>query len=57
MRFLRTVATFLFLTASVVAVNAQLPTGSINGIGKDASGRVIEGVHILAEGRAAGFSA
>jgi hypothetical protein len=29
-------------------MNAQLPSGSINGISKDPSGRVIQGVHVVA---------
>ena len=48
MRFLRTLATFLSIIAIVAALKAQLPAGSINGIGKDSSGRTIEGLHVLA---------
>ena len=54
MRFLRTFVTNLSLIACVIAVQAQLPIGSIDGIAKDSSGRVIEGAHINATEEAQG---
>ena len=46
-RFIRSLATVVCLIAYVLPMNAQLPTGSIDGISKDPSGRVIQGVHIV----------
>ena len=48
MRLFRCFAVATCLVACVLPMNAQLPTGSIDGISKDSSGRVIQGVHIVA---------
>jgi hypothetical protein len=47
-RLFRILLVAVCLGSSALAVKAQLPTGSIDGVSKDPSGRVIQGAKILA---------
>jgi hypothetical protein len=47
-RLFLTLAIVVCLGLSALSLKAQLPTGSINGISKDSSGRVIQGVQVVA---------
>jgi hypothetical protein len=48
MRRFSFLATAICLSLPAVSVNAQLPIGSIGGIAKDSSGRVIPNAHVIA---------
>ena len=47
-RFTYRISLVLCVFAFAVSMQAQLPTGSIDGIVKDPSGRLVQGAHIAA---------